>query len=253
MKGDTQLETVRLTGVSILPPEKMLQKSEDPGMNDFFGFDDSEVGDMLEYYGLGEYREGVRRFYDGYRFGSRQAYNPWAVLEFASKVLDYLREGQLKGFANAVESLENRGEIKTQIVEQLTFDNMYETLEGLWTVMLHSGYLTLSRDLGDGFAMLRVPNEEVLKAFDDLVLQISQERIAKGDILKNACEAVESFDPARIEEALNAMLAYRGDWETESSAETGNGYCDIVVENDEGGPDLQVEIPRGVRGRPPDH
>ena len=264
-------------------------------MDEYFGFNDDEVAGMLEHYGLSSYHEKTRSFYDGYQFGSQLVYNPWSIVRFAGKAVACVKKGldvefpcewlntsgndimkrllapavKKKGFANAVESLENRGEIKTRIVEQLTFDSMYKTPEGLWTVMLHSGYLTLAENLGEGYATLRVPNEEVLKAFDDLVLQISQERIAKGDILKNACEAVESFDPARIEEALNtllkrivsirdtatrekrenyyhgimnAMLAYRGDWEMESSAETGDGYCDIMVENDEGNWGIVFEL-----------
>ena len=265
------------------------------GLREYFGFDDNDVSAMLEYYGLSECHGRVKSFYDGYRFGKMLVYNPFSINQFVADAIDSAKRGEpieyhcewlntsgndimkrllapavkKKGFANAVESLENRGEIKTRIVEQLTFDSMYKTPEGLWTVMLHSGYLTLAENLGEGYAMLRVPNEEVLKAFDDLVLQISQERIAKGDTLKNACEAVESFDPARIEEALNtllkrivsirdtatrekrenyyhgimnAMLAYRGDWEMESSAETGDGYCDIMVENDEGNWGIVFEL-----------
>ena len=256
----------------------------DPGMNDFFGFDDSEVGDMLEYYGLGEYREGVRRFYDGYRFGSRQAYNPWAVLEFASKALDYLREGQPVEFgcgwiktsgndilynlmekaeknldiSEDVDALENGGTITKWIVDQLTFDNMYADIEGIWTVMLHTGYLTVENRLDNGAVELRVPNEEVLLSFDGIVAALAKRQAGNGMYQKAFCDAVATFDTAKIEEALNdvlensvsirdtatkeprenfyhgvmnAVLLYRDGWSRRSNPEVGNGYCDILVEN----------------------
>ena len=256
----------------------------DPGMNDFFGFDDSEVGDMLEYYGLGEYREGVRRFYDGYRFGSRQAYNPWAVLEFASKALDYLREGRPVEFgcgwiktsgndilyslmekaeknldiSEDVDALENGGTITKWIVDQLTFDNMYADIEGIWTVMLHTGYLTVENRLDNGAVELRVPNEEVLLSFDGIVAALAKRQAGNGMYQKAFCDAVATFDTAKIEEALNdvlensvsirdtatkeprenfyhgvmnAVLLYRDGWSRRSNPEVGNGYCDILVEN----------------------
>ena len=256
----------------------------DPGMNDFFGFDDDEVGEMLEYYGLGEYREGVRRFYDGYRFGSRQAYNPWAVLEFASKALDYLREGQPVEFgcgwiktsgndilynlmekaeknldiSEDVDALENGGTITKRIIDQLTFDNMYDSIDGIWTVMLHAGYLTIENRLGNGVLELRIPNEEVLLSFDDIVAALAKRQAGNGMYQKAFCDAVTTFDVAKIEEALNdvlensvsirdtatreprenfyhgvmnAILLYRDGWSRRSNPEVGKGYCDILVEN----------------------
>ena len=162
--------------------------------------------------------------------------------------------------ADDIDVLENGKAITKAIVDQLTFDNMYDTIDGIWTVMLHTGYLTYEKNLGNNRFQLRIPNEEVLLSFDAIVSAISQRQAGNGRFLKQFCEAVESFDPLRIEDSMNALLEnsvslrdtatkeakenyyhgimnaallYRDRWQTHSNPETGDGYCDIMVENEE--------------------
>ncbi|MBR2811353.1 MAG: AAA family ATPase [Solobacterium sp.] len=251
-------------------------------MSDAFGFSDQEVKDMLDEYGLGRHHEQVRRFYDGYRFGSRLAYNPWSVMTFIDDNIgieeaqprfscgwigtsgnDILRKLLLKaeGDANVaydIEALSHGTSITKRILEQLTFENMYSTADGIWTIMLHTGYLTCENLMEEGNMMLRIPNEEVLRSLDDLVSEIAVQQTEKGRFLRLFCEAVESFRPQEIERTLNlildnsvslrdtatkavkenyyhgimnAALLYRSDWIRTSNPETGSGYCDIMVEN----------------------
>jgi len=167
-----------------------------PGLKEYFGFDDKEVSDMLAYYGLQEYRDQVKAFYDGYKFGSWFVYNPWSITQFIEDALASIDDGEFVEFPcgwlttssndimnkllekalrdeaaiPAIEDLSNGLEIQVQLLDQLTFDDMYDTWQGLWTVMLHAGYLTCTEELGEGRAKLKVPNEEVMQAFDKLVL-----------------------------------------------------------------------------------
>lgn len=239
---------------------------------------------MLSYYELSSYYERTKDFYDGYVFGSQRVYNPYAMTEFVRMALGnrekdvpvefgcewiktsgndilnlLLDKADSSDVADDIDVLENGKAITKAIVDQLTFDNMYDTIDGIWTVMLHTGYLTYEKNLGNNRFQLRIPNEEVLLSFDAIVSAISQRQAGNGRFLKQFCEAVESFDPLRIEDSMNALLEnsvslrdtatkeakenyyhgimnaallYRDRWQTHSNPETGDGYCDIMVENE---------------------
>ncbi len=256
-----------------------------PEMDEYFGFNDDEVAGMLEHYGLSAYHENARGFYDGYRFGSQLVYNPWSIIQFVKKAVACVRKGMsveypcewlnsssndiMKRllresvrdslFFDVIEKLGNGEEVTVRVIDQLTFDDMYDSHEGLWTVLLHAGYLTCTKSIGDGLLRLKVPNEEVMWAFDQLVVQVTKAAISRGDYLPRFCDAVETFDPARIETRLNAILSNamglrdtatkakkenyylatmntallaRADWKRRSNPESGDGFADIMVEND---------------------
>ncbi len=258
-----------------------------PGLDEWLGFRDEDVYDMLEYYGLSQYHADTKSFYDGYRFASQLVYNPWSINTFVSKAIesreknepvtfqcDWLdtsendilnelveRSANDRGMVVDIGNLALGKSVSKKIISQLTFESIYKDNDALWTVMLHSGYVTCEENLGQTFIRLRIPNEEVHQAFDDKIVYIAKRDTGRGRRLKEFCDAIATFDPNRIEKELNnilrrttsirdnatkavhenyyhgimnAALLYRDDWQRWSNPETGDGYCDIMAEGENG-------------------
>lgn len=157
------------------------------------GFTEGEVDALLRCYGLEFRKEDVRRWYDGYRFGSSEIYSPWDVLSFCKSSLESDDPKRLEpdnfwintssndlideflGFlsetdADRMQTLLNGGSIELKINEQLTYaDLVLHQSDDFWTLLLFTGYLTTEKYLGDRVYRLRIPNEEIRQTFENRV------------------------------------------------------------------------------------
>ena len=131
--------------------------------NDLFGFTEEEVQTLLDYYGIGHLMSEVRKWYDGYRFGNSEIYNPWSVLHFAFEALanpdlaakpywmntsgndllvDLIRttvEGA--GARNDIERLLEDGTVVRKVNENINYDSIHEEQDAIWNMLLFTGYL----------------------------------------------------------------------------------------------------------------
>ena len=258
---------------------------------EYFGFTDPEVKEILNYYGLMDHFDSMKAWYDGYRFGNQDVYCPWDVLSHCDNLRvnsnarpeDYwsntsgnaivrrfidLANGKTK---NEIERLIAGETILKEINQELTYGELDNSIENLWSVLFTTGYLT-QRGMADGDKYyLVIPNYEIKKLF---IRQIREWfRYQTGSdrkTLDRFCNAFPNGDGALIEELFNdylwntisirdtaapnekkenfyhgillGILGFQDDWIVKSNAESGIGYSDILIETRRNRVGIVVEI-----------
>ena len=247
--------------------------------DEYFGFTDSEVREMLHYYGLDEKYETFRDWYDGYRFGNVDVYCPWDVISYCDELTDdpsaepkeywsntsgndVVKKLLEKATADTRDDIERliAGETVTkEIDEDLTYKELYDKLENVWSVLFTTGYLT-QREKGSGnMRNLVIPNREVRNIFMTQIREWIQIKVREDDFRLNSfCDAFRNCDAQRVQALLTeyleetisirdtavgkelkenfyhgfllGLLRSRGDWKVFSNRESGKGYADIVIE-----------------------
>ena len=246
---------------------------------EYFGFTDSEVKEMLNYYGLIDHFDSMKAWYDGYRFGNQDVYCPWDVLSHCDNLRadpnarpeDYwsntsgnaivrrfidLANGKTK---DEIERLIAGEMILKEINQELTYGELDNSIENLWSVLFTTGYLTQRGMVeGDKYCLV-IPNYEIRKLF---IRQIREWfRYQAGSdrkTLDKFCNAFPDGDGELIEELFNdylwntisirdtaarnerkenfyhgillGLLGFQDDWIVKSNAESGIGYSDILIE-----------------------
>ena len=158
--------------------------------DEYFGFTDEEVKTMLACYGLTNYYDTVKEWYDGYRFGNVDVYCPWDVINY----IDELREDQTlapknywsntssndvvrhfiekvgQGLAKReIESLIAGESVEKEIHQELTYDQLYDSADNIWSLLFTTGYLTQrGKPEGDLFR-LAIPNMEIRRIFTGML------------------------------------------------------------------------------------
>lgn len=255
----------------------------DVRFDEYFGFTDSEVKDMLEYYGLSEHYGEVKKWYDGYRFGNVEVYCPWDVINYCDllradpKALPQDYWSNTSGNAmvrrfidkadtqtrDEIERLIAGEEILKEIHQELTYNEQDSSIENLWSVLFTTGYLTQRGQEGKKYR-LTIPNNEIRELF---VLQIREwfRDVSRkdGETLNQFCEAFPEQNPEKIEEIFSDYL-----WNTISIRDTASakkenfyhgillgllGYKSnwLVKSNAESGigySDILVEVPKNRTG-----
>ena len=249
--------------------------------DEYFGFIDAEVDELLEFYSLSSYKDVFRDWYDGYHFGDTNVYCPWDVINYCDELLaapsappknywantsgnDLIRR-MLKNAnlttRNEVEELLNGGQITKRIKQELTYREIDDSIENVWSVLYATGYLTgmhVEQEDADIFR-LWIPNGEIRKLFYELVEDWFRE-VTRSDTSKISrfCAAFPAGDAAAIQEMLGdylwdsisvrdtavrrnmkenfyhgmllGLLQNQGSWLVRSNAETGEGYSDISIQ-----------------------
>ena len=249
--------------------------------DEYFGFIDAEVDELLEFYSLSSYKDVFRDWYDGYHFGDTNVYCPWDVINYCDELLaapsappknywantsgnDLIRR-MLKNAnlttKNEVEELLNGGQITKRINQELTYREIDDSIENVWSVLYATGYLTgmhVEQEDADIFR-LWIPNGEIRKLFYELVEDWFRE-VTRSDTSKISrfCAAFPAGDAAAIQEMLGdylwdsisvrdtavrrnmkenfyhgmllGLLQNQDNWLVKSNAETGEGYSDISIQ-----------------------
>lgn len=134
--------------------------------DEYFGFTDEEVKQMLEYYGLEKKYETVRDWYDGYRFGNISVYCPWDVTD--------------SGLAKSeIEALVAGDEVTKEIHEELTYNRLYDSIDHIWSVLFMTGYLTYSGKPEGKKYLLKIPNMEIRNIFLEQIMTQFKADVAK--------------------------------------------------------------------------
>ncbi len=270
----------------------------DRTVDGYFGFTEEEVADMLAYYDMTEQRDLVREWYDGYKFGDSYMYCPWDVINFCAD-LGVAKEADLRrgnGCENVryilmkpknywintsgntlirsfidkangatkqeLEQLVAGEYVIKKVSETLTYDELYNSIDNLWSVLLTTGYLTADEVLPDGRLKLRIPNNEVREVYIEQIQEWFKNIVEKDHcLLKDICTAFFLGNAEKIETKLNAclwksisirdsagrksyrenfyhgillgILQYEEDWIVISNKESGTGYPDLLIETPE--------------------
>ena len=246
--------------------------------DEYFGFTNADVDEMLAFYGLSSHKDVIQDWYDGYRFGDTDVYCPWDVINYCDELLaapgippknywantsgNDLICRMLKNASlttkNEVEELLNGGQITKRVKQELTYREIDDSVENVWSVLYSTGYLTgrhIEREDADIFR-LWIPNGEIRKLFYDLVEDWFSE-VTRSDTtrISRFCTAFPAGDADTIQEMLGdylwdsisvrdtAVRFYHGmllgllqnqdSWLVKSNAETGEGYSDISIQTPE--------------------
>ena len=196
--------------------------------DEYFGFTDREVRDMLGYYGLEEKYGDIKEWYDGYRFGNVDVYCPWDVISYCDELLDdpdllprdywsntsgneavrhfigQMGNGPTKSELEALTAGET---VEKEIREDLTYSRLYESSDNLWSVLFATGYLTRRGTVERNRYALAIPNREIRNIFTDQILALFKEGAGRdGERLKAFCAALAEGKPQEVERLLTGYL-----------------------------------------------
>ena len=251
-------------------------------LNEYFGFVQSEVDQLLKDAGVTEQADSIRRWYDGYHFGDFDVYCPWDVMNYMlelqrdpkAKPISYWKNTSdnaiIRSFidyagstiTNKLEILMAGGCIVQRVDENLTYDYLHASEDNLWSTLYLTGYLTRAREadykgeVPDGMVALMIPNAEIREIFETTVIRWFDDSTKKWN--RSALfDAVWRGDSEGITKEMNALLRrtisyhdYREDFYHAFLAGifTGAGYMvDSNKEHGEGRSDVVVYDPVNAR------
>ena len=262
----------------------------DTRYDEYFGFTEADVKKLLADYGMEYALEDMRAWYDGYHFGNADIYCPWDVVNHCDKLLDNPKarpkpywnntssNALVKQFIDMADAT-TRGEIeqlvagktiRKKIVETLTYGELTESIDNLWSVLFLTGYLTVDKNAPedeDDYTSLVIPNREVREIFIEKIQKWFAEKVVtQKNSMEKLCRALESGDAEQVETMLNEQLrgtisyydSYEGfyhgfllgllkgksDWTILSNREAGMGRSDIQIENATGELGMIIETKR---------
>ena len=287
MKTNDSLYFAVLTGCLRISKESIFTGLNNPKVHtisdvrydEYFGFTNADVDELLEFYGLSAYKDTIKDWYDGYRFGDRDVYCPWDVINYCDELLadpsaepenywantsgnDLIRRLLKKAnqsTRNDVEQLINGGTIIKSIRQELTYREVEDSIDNIWSVLYSTGYLTCRRRVPGKKMELALPNREVRELFIELVKDWFEETTrADSGRVSRFCEAFPAGDTDMIQRMLGdylwdsisvrdtavrrnmkenfyhgmllGLLQNQDSWLVKSNAETGEGYSDISIQ-----------------------
>lgn len=273
----------------------------DVRFDETFGFTDAEVNKMLEYYGLDKYSETVKEWYDGYRFGNADVYCPWDVINFCSDHLENQKFQPKNYWANTsgndvinhfiesvnepqkvtkieLEQLVNGGMVQKEINTELTYKELYSSIDNLWSTLFMTGYLTQRGEADGNRYNLVIPNQEIRNIVTNHILKMFQNTVkADGKMVGEFCDAllkgrtdeVEniftdymrktiSVRDTAVQKAMKenfyhgillGILSFKEDWSVMSNRESEDGFSDILIRSEEADAGIVIEIKYAEEGK----
>ena len=201
---------------------------------DKFGFTEEEVKTILEYYEIGDCMAEVKKWYDGYLFGSSEIYNPWSILKYTEDHVDKVADSPIAYWSNTssndivrelagkadyrvredLEALMSGGTIEKRVFENMTYADVHKKNDNLWNFLFFSGYLKAGKQRMDGrrtYLEMSIPNEELACIYDDTIsdwFEDSVENTDNTDLIKaleqGDCETAQVF----INNLLKSAMSY---------------------------------------------
>ena len=266
----------------------------DNSFDEQFGFTEPEVKELLAAYKLEEKLPEIKEWYDGYRFGSADIYCPWDVINHvdrlrvnsASRAQSYwinTSSNELvkrfidkadKTTRDEIEQLVAGEAIEKNLRLELTYDEIDNSINNLWSVLFTTGYLTQTGMTDDGAYKLVIPNREIREVYKLQIQEwFKQKLIAGREQIASFWQAFAEGDAKAVEKQLNKMLSNtisifdtkepsaerfyhaflagiltsNAEWGVLSNREAGNGFADIIVTLDDPDAGVVVEIKKADR------
>lgn len=274
LKTSMSLHYAMMTGIQRVAKENIFSDLnnlvvctvKDPEYSQYFGFKEEETKQTLEYYDL-SLNDEVKSMYDGYHFGEHDIYNPWSILNYASrKVLEpywvntssntmikKAISSSDEAFERGYEELIRNGKLETTVKMDTSFFEVSNT-ENLWGLLVNAGYLTLHKTISiqDSLYIIKIPNQEVQLEFRKLtayhlkatetdltVLFNSLKRCRKEDFedrYRKILLTLPSYHDLKDENSYHMMVLGMCAWlsyeyEVISNREAGKGRCDIILKS----------------------
>ncbi len=264
----------------------------DAAFSRYFGFTDQEVRELLDYYGLSHKYDTIREWYDGYQFGDTEVYCPWDVICYCDKlrteedawpqnywsntsgndsVRRFIREADSGTTKREIEKLVAGEVIEKEIHQELTYRDMYDSIDHIWSVLYMTGYLTRRGKMREDRVPLAIPNVEIRKIFTEQIMTLFKENVKKdGSALEAFCRALEEGDATEVEKRFGEYLrrtisirdtfvkremkenfyhgillglaGFKDSWIVSSNRESGDGYSDILIETEDGETGIIIEV-----------
>ena len=264
----------------------------DVEFDEYFGFTDREVKDMLEYYDLQQHYQTLKEWYDGYQFGNVEVYCPWDVICHCAKlcadsdaqpqnywsntssnevVKRFIQNEDIGRTKREIEDLVAGEVIEKEIHQELTYKDMYRSIDNIWSVLFTTGYLTQRGKPDRKRFPLAIPNMEIREIFTDQIMELFKEDLRKnGEAVNAFCDALKNGDASQAETRfgeylrrtisirdtfvkkklkenfyhgiLLGLLGSQDTWGISSNKESGDGYSDILVEIDREGTGIVIEM-----------
>ena len=266
----------------------------DKSFDETFGFTDAEVRELLRYYGQEKYYETVKEWYDGYRFGNVDVYCPWDVINFCS---DHLADPGLEPknyWANTsgnsvishfidsvgkpqkltrmeLEQLVNGGIVQKEINFELTYKELYSSIDNLWSTLFMTGYLTQRGEPSGNRYNLVIPNREIRNIITNHILKMFKENVKDdGKTVSDLCDALLNQNSEKVElifteymkktisirdtfarkptkenfyhGLLLGILGFKENWSVMSNRESGDGFGDILIRIEDEDVGIVIEV-----------
>ena len=199
---------------------------------EYFGFTDSEVREMLEYYGVEDRYSDVKEWYDGYRFGTSDVYCPWDVVNQCDKfrvkkdaemeshwensssnvIVQDIIENATQTTKAEIEALISGECVEKVLIPELTYTDLDSKDADirqtyLWSVLFASGYLTDAGEPENGRHRLVIPNREVLGIYEKKIRSWFQVRSTENTAnWRRFCESVKNGDAEEFQTVFNEFL-----------------------------------------------
>ncbi|MCD7955193.1 MAG: ATP-binding protein [Lachnospiraceae bacterium] len=290
LKSNESLYFAVLTGCLRVAKESIFTGLNNPqifsisnvGFDEYFGFTDAEVKGLLEYYGCMDRYEAVRNWYDGYQFGDTDVYCPWDVINYCTElrlnshampkaywsntsgndaVRRLIEKSGNEQTKSEIEALVAGETISKEIHEDLTYNQIYDTIDNIWSVLFATGYLTQRGMADEDIYQLAIPNKEIRKIFTRQITAYFNSMVRKNSKrFEEFCDALKTGNAEKTEKLLTSYLydsitvrdssvqkdkkeiLYHGlmigilanvdNWKAKTNADSGDGYCDVKVEID---------------------
>lgn len=263
----------------------------DARFDEHFGFTDEEVNQILKDYHLQTHQSETKEWYDGYHFGNTDVYCPWDVINHVDHLcgeqdappqsywINSSGNDLVKRFINKadkttrdeIEQLITGKAIEKNIRLELTYDEIDNSIDNLWSVLFTTGYLTQIGKTRDGNYQLIIPNREVKEVYINQIKEWFQEKVLSDTKpIQTLLEAFLNGEAKEIEIRLTRILSntisifdtkahkeekeifYHGmllgllkcnpNWLVQSNAESGDGFVDILIEPEDPDRGIIIEL-----------
>lgn len=274
LKTSTSLHYAMMTGIQRVAKENIFSDLnnlvvctvKDPEYSQYFGFTEEETKQTLEYYDL-SLNDEVKSMYDGYHFGEHDIYNPWSILNYASRkalepywvntssntMIKKAISSSDEAFERGYEELIRNGKLETTVKMDTSFFEVNNT-ENLWGLLVNAGYLTLHKTISiqDSLYIIKISNQEVqlefrkltayhLKATEtDLTVLFNSLKCCRKEDFEDRYRKIlltlPSYHDLKDENSYHMMLLGMCAWlsneyEVISNREVGKRRCDIILKS----------------------
>ena len=212
------------TGLNNLKVVSVLDKS----YAEYFGFTQDEVDNLLKNYGIAYKKDEVKKWYDGYVFGSTEVYNPWSVINYVSDIIhkdtNFPKPYWSNTSSNSIvrelienadeiarcelEELVDDGTIEKPVHEDVTYEDVYASQDNLWNFLFFTGYLkTVDKKFKSDkvYLSLKIPNREIRSIYRDKVTEWFDNKI-KNENFQGLVTAFEDGDCDKISDIITGQL-----------------------------------------------
>ena len=285
LKTNSALEFSVITGCLRISKESIFTGLNNLAVNSIlsnkysesFGFVQYEVDELMEYYNIEEKSQLMKKWYDGYLFGKSEVYNPWSVLNQVKEWSEDKDISAIPWWTNTssnniirtlvsqadnetkdiIENLIHGGSVETVLKETVTYGDLTENNENIWSFLFFTGYLKIKEIVKTGEVIgeptiysLVIPNLEIKSCYTDIIIQyfeiykkaINKDNLYKALLGRNAqdfaeqitdllrktisyYDSTESFYDGLISGLLSGNVYYK----VESNRETGDGRSDLAL------------------------